>query len=63
MASKVHDINAAFIRDFLKKDGIPVVAERLLGERPLEVRFRTDTGQAFVKPSQRRPPRFCKKSR
>ncbi|MDX2019089.1 MAG: CheR family methyltransferase [Deltaproteobacteria bacterium] len=42
--------NAEFIRSFLKKEGIPIEAERLGTERPLEVQFRTDTGQAFIKP-------------
>ena len=41
--------NARFIRTFLEKEGIPVLGERLLGQAALDVRFRTDTGQAFVR--------------
>jgi len=41
--------NATFIRQFLKTEGIPLVAERLGGENPLRVHFSTDTGRAMVK--------------
>jgi chemotaxis protein methyltransferase CheR len=47
--SNVQARNATFVREYLKKESIPVVAERLLGNRPLEVQLRTDTGQAFVR--------------
>jgi len=47
--SSVQERNAAFVRSYLQKEGIPIVAERLLGKRPLEVQLRTDTGQAFVR--------------
>jgi chemotaxis receptor (MCP) glutamine deamidase CheD len=41
--------NIEFIRTFLETDGIPIVAERLGGRRPLRVFFLTNTGKAFVK--------------
>jgi chemotaxis receptor (MCP) glutamine deamidase CheD len=40
--------NAAFIRSFLATEGIPLVAQRLGGLRPVQVSFRTDTGKATV---------------
>jgi chemotaxis receptor (MCP) glutamine deamidase CheD len=40
--------NAAFIRSFLATEGIPLVAQRLGGIRPVQVNFRTDTGKATV---------------
>jgi chemotaxis protein methyltransferase CheR len=49
-SGQVQKRNAEFIRLFLKKEGIPIEGERLEGDRPIEVVFRTDTGQAFVKP-------------
>jgi chemotaxis protein methyltransferase CheR len=41
--------NVEFIRNFLETDGIPIVAERLGGSKPLRVFFLTNTGKAFVK--------------
>lgn len=40
--------NAAFVRQFLATEGIPIVAQRLGGLRPVQVTFRTDTGKAIV---------------
>ena len=40
--------NAAFIRSFLATEGIPLVAQRLGGIRPVQVNFRTDTGKTTV---------------
>jgi chemotaxis receptor (MCP) glutamine deamidase CheD len=40
--------NAAFVRSFLSTEGIPLVAQRLGGLRPVQVNFRTDTGKATV---------------
>jgi len=40
--------NAAFIRDFLSTERIPLVAQRLGGTHPVRVNFRTDTGRATV---------------
>ncbi|MBK8004596.1 MAG: hypothetical protein IPK12_11845 [Gemmatimonadetes bacterium] len=45
----VADANVAFIRKFLATEGIPLVAERLGGTEPLEVRFHTATGRAQVR--------------
>ncbi len=47
--SQVPKRNADFVRDFLHREGIPIVSERLLGRLPLEVRFQTDSGRAFVR--------------
>jgi chemotaxis receptor (MCP) glutamine deamidase CheD len=44
----VGDLNVQFVRGFLEAEGIPLLAQRLGGLAPVEVRFRTDTGQAFV---------------
>ena len=41
--------NATFIRDFLKKEHIKITAERLLGDSPLEVKFSTSDGRAWVR--------------
>jgi len=49
-ARSVADANVAFVRRFLETEGIPVVAERLGGTRPVEVRFHTATGRAQVRP-------------
>ncbi|HYU16589.1 MAG TPA: chemotaxis protein CheD [Candidatus Acidoferrum sp.] len=48
-ASNVPARNAAFAREFLVTEGIPLVAERLEGDRPLEIHFFTDTGRALVR--------------
>jgi chemotaxis receptor (MCP) glutamine deamidase CheD len=40
--------NAVFVRSFLATEGIPIVAQRLGGLRPVQVTFRTDTGKATV---------------
>lgn len=49
IASGVPQKNANFVFAFLKKEGIPVVGQRLGGERPMQVMFKTDSGQAFVR--------------
>ena len=41
--------NIEFIEQFLLLEGIPVVGKKLGGDRALEVRFRTDTGDAIVR--------------
>jgi chemotaxis protein methyltransferase CheR len=41
--------NADFVRAFVATEGIPVVAERLGGNRPLEVRFHPHDGRALVR--------------
>ncbi len=47
--SAVPKRNAAFVREFLRKEGIPITAERLLGQSPLEVKFSTHDGRAWVR--------------
>jgi len=49
LSPKVSVGNATFIRDFLARERIPLLAERLGGTRPHEVTFNTETGQAFHK--------------
>jgi chemotaxis receptor (MCP) glutamine deamidase CheD len=44
----VGDLNVRFVLDFLAAEGIPLLGQRLGGSQPVEVRFRTDTGQAFL---------------
>jgi len=61
--SEVQARNARFVRTFLDKESIPLVAERLLGKRALEVRFRTDTGQAFVRPLSKVVPDLASRER
>jgi chemotaxis receptor (MCP) glutamine deamidase CheD len=48
-AIRVPDENARFIREFLATERIPVLGEKLGGRLPLQVRFLTHTGQAFVR--------------
>lgn len=45
--------NNEFVRQFLKEEGIPILAERLGGEHALIVKFETHTGRAWVKPLTR----------
>lgn len=45
----IGDQNVRFARDFLGARGIPIVAECVGRNSPLEVRFRPHTGQAFVR--------------
>lgn len=46
---QVAEKNALFIREFLKAEGIPIVAEKLGGTEPLEVRFHIHSGRVQVK--------------
>jgi chemotaxis protein methyltransferase CheR len=50
--------NVAFVRSFLEKERIPVVAERLGGRQPLEVLFEAHTGRALARalPARERKP-------
>lgn len=41
--------NVRFVREFLRREGIPIAAERLGGEAPLCLLFETHTGRAFVR--------------
>jgi chemotaxis protein methyltransferase CheR len=47
--SRVPDQNAQFVRDFLRAEGIRVVADRMGGSAAQEVRFDTSTGRAQVR--------------
>jgi chemotaxis protein methyltransferase CheR len=49
LISTVAAQNGAFVRQFLAQEGIPLVSERLGGNVPREVIFRTDTGECFVR--------------
>lgn len=44
----VGDLNVRFVLEFLAAEGIPLLGQRLGGSQPVEVRFKTDTGQAFL---------------
>ncbi|MGD0731324.1 MAG: chemotaxis protein CheD [Terracidiphilus sp.] len=44
----VGDANARFVRDFLATERIPMVAERLGGNRAVHLYFHTNTGKATV---------------
>jgi chemotaxis receptor (MCP) glutamine deamidase CheD len=44
----VGDLNARFVRRFLRTDGIPLVAERLGGNQAVRVLFHAHSGRAFV---------------
>lgn len=46
---QVAERNQAFARRYLEAEGIELVAHKLGGERPLDVRFETHTGRAFVR--------------
>ncbi len=45
----IGEINAAFVRQFLQDERIPVAAERLGGTAPMEVSLRTDTGYVLLR--------------
>ncbi|GGH10951.1 chemotaxis protein CheD [Silvibacterium dinghuense] len=45
----VGEMNAAFVREFLATEGIPLLGHRLGGTQALQVSFRTDTGRTLVR--------------
>lgn len=45
----VGERNSRFVVEFLETERIPLIGQRLGGERPLRVHFLSATGQAFVK--------------
>jgi chemotaxis receptor (MCP) glutamine deamidase CheD len=49
-ALRVGSLNAEFVLKFLETEGIPVVAKRLGGERPIALHFFTKTAEALVRP-------------
>ena len=48
-SNNVGDQNVRFVRDYLSREGIPVVGEDLLGSQPRKVGFYPKTGRALVK--------------
>ena len=56
MSDLVPRRNVEFVRGFLKKEGIPIVGERLAGASALEVFFETGTGKARVRSVKAPPP-------
>jgi chemotaxis receptor (MCP) glutamine deamidase CheD len=47
-SSPIGDDNATFVRMFLQRENIPLVAQRLGGCQAVHVYFRTDTGKVFL---------------
>jgi chemotaxis protein CheD len=47
--NNVGDQNVRFVRDYLRRESIPVVGEDLLGAQPRKVGFYPTTGRALVK--------------
>ncbi len=45
----VGDRNAFFVRSFLAAEGIPLLAERMGGNKAVQVQFHTGTGKAIVR--------------
>ncbi len=41
--------NAEFVKHFLAREGIPILASRLGGSAPVEVLFESDTGRALAR--------------
>lgn len=48
--------NVRFVEEFVRDEGITVISHSLGGTRPRQVRFRTDSGQAFVRFLNSREP-------
>jgi len=46
--STVGEDNAQFVCNFLATEKIPLISQRLGGDKPVRLRFRTDTGMATV---------------
>ena len=49
LSAAIGDSNARFARELLASRGIPVIAERLGGQRPLELHFLTSTGTVLFR--------------
>ncbi len=49
LSAAIGDANARFARELLASRGIPIVAERLGGQRPLELHFLTSTGTVLFR--------------
>ena len=55
-SAEVSRRNEEFVRHYLAREGIPLRGARLGGGRPMEVRFETDTGRAYVRYISEAPP-------
>lgn len=47
--ARIGDANAAFVRDYLARAGIPILAEDLGGAWPRQLQYRANTGAARVR--------------
>lgn len=45
----IGEANAQFVREFLKLEGIPLVAERMGGTKAVQLNFHTGTGKAYLR--------------
>ncbi len=50
LSGSASERNAAFVKQFLERESIPLIGARLGGNAPLEVLFQTHDGKAFVRP-------------
>lgn len=48
-SARIGSKNAAFIREFLKREGIPIVSEDLEGDLPRRVHYYPDTGKVMMR--------------
>jgi chemotaxis protein CheD len=49
VTAAIGDDNARFVHEFLSTERIPLVAQRLGGDKAVHVRFNTDTGRVVVR--------------
>ena len=52
----IPDQNVRFVREFLRVEGIPIIAERVGGTTAMEVWFHTTTGRAQFRQARERLP-------
>jgi chemotaxis receptor (MCP) glutamine deamidase CheD len=45
----IGEANAAFVREFLRTEGIPLVAERMGGNKAVQLNFHTGSGKAYLR--------------
>ncbi len=48
-SARIGSKNAAFIREFLKREGIPIVSEDLEGDLPRRIHYFPDTGKVMLR--------------
>ncbi|MBN8531959.1 MAG: chemoreceptor glutamine deamidase CheD [Alphaproteobacteria bacterium] len=53
-AGRIGSMNAAFVREFLRKEGLPIAMEDLGGELPRRVHYYPDTGKVMMRRLKRR---------